>query len=101
MKPKPAYVALQILTRELSGFRIEHRLATVQTNDFVLLLSQGAEQKLAVWTTGEPHGVTIGDLKFHSATSLHGDGQTAEAKLEQGQLSLTLVPMPQYVTLKP
>lgn len=101
LTPKPAYAALQILTRELSGFRIEHRLGAGQTNDFVLLLSKGAEKKLAAWTTGEPHSASVADLKFKSATSLHGDGQTADVKLDRGQLSLTLVPMPQYVTLKP
>jgi hypothetical protein len=85
----------------LSGFRIEKRLATGNTNDLVLLLSRGAERKLAAWTTGEAHATSVSGLKFRSATSFHGDGQPAEAKLEQDSLSLALTAMPQYVTLKP
>lgn len=101
LKPKPAYVALQTLTRELSGYRIEKRLVEGGTNDFVLLLSNGADRKLAAWTAGEAHTVTIGGMKLKSASSIRGDGRAANAELEQGRLSLTLGAMPQYVTLKP
>jgi hypothetical protein len=100
LKPKPAYVALQTLTRELSGCRIEKRLASSSTNDFVLLLGKGAERKLAAWTTGESHPATIGGLNFKSASSVSGDGKTAAAELTRGSLSLTLTALPQYVTLK-
>ena len=100
MQPKPAYVALQTLTRELSGYRIEKRLATGSTNDFVLLLSKGAERKLAAWTTGEGHPVTMGGMKFRSANSIRANGRSADAELEQDRLSLTLTLMPQFVTLK-
>jgi len=100
LKPKPAYLALQTMTRELSGYRIEKRLATSSTNDWALLLSKGAGRKLAAWTTGEPRAVTIGGLNFKSAASLSGDGRPAEARLAQGSLSLTLTAAPQYVTLK-
>jgi len=101
LQPKPAYVALQTLTRELAGYRIEKRLATASTNDWALLLSKGAARKLAAWTTGDSHAATIDGLNFKSASSMAGDGQAAEAKLKQGSLALTLTPMPQYVTLKP
>ena len=99
LQPKPAYTALQTLTRELSGYRIEKRLATAGTNDWVLLLSKGAGRKLAAWTTGESHAALIEGLKVASARSILGDGQNAAATVAQGQLSLTLSPMPQYVTL--
>ena len=104
LRPKPAYVALQTLTRELSGFRIEKRLATGNTNDFVLLLSDNARaRKLAAWTTGEPHAVIVGEElnNVRIVSAIHGDGRPADVKLEQGRLSLTPSPMPQYVTLKP
>ncbi len=100
LQPKPAYVALQTLTRELSGFRIEKRLATGNTNDWALLLSKGTERKLAAWTTGESHATTIGGLNFKSASSVSSEGKTTEGKMTKGALSLTLSPMPQYVTLK-
>jgi hypothetical protein len=101
LKPKPAYVALQTLTRELADYRIEKRLATGNTNDFVLLLSKGPERKLAAWTTGEPHPAVIDGLDFKAASSVAGDGHAAEAHLANGALSLTLGAMPQYVTLQP
>jgi len=101
LQPKPAYLALQTLTRELSGYRIEKRLATSNTNDWVLLLSKGPERKLAAWTTGETHLATVGGLNCTSVNSVSGVGKVAEAKLEQDSLSLTLTAMPQYVTLKP
>ncbi len=104
LQPKPSYTALQILTRELSGFRIEHRLAAGSSNDFVLLLRNGAgARKLAAWTTVEPHAITIEEQmnNVRSVSAIHGDGPAADVKLEQGRLSLTLGAMPQYVTLKP
>ena len=100
LKPKPAYLALQTLTRELSGYRIEKRLASSSTNDFVLLFRKGAERKLAAWTTGESHAGVIGGLNFKLASSISGDGTSGDAKLTRGSLSLTLGPMPQFVTLK-
>jgi hypothetical protein len=100
LQPKPAYVALQTLTRELTGYRIEKRLATAGTNDWVLLLSKGAARKLAAWTMAESHATTIGGLNCKSATAISGDGKPSEAKLTQGSLTLTLGALPQYVTLK-
>ena len=101
LKPKPSFTALQTLTRELSGFHIEKRIATDGTNDFVLLLSNGAERKLAAWTTGEARAVTIGGLNFKPANIISGDGTIAEAKLAQDSLSLKLTAMPQYISLEP
>jgi polysaccharide biosynthesis protein PslG len=101
LQPKPAYVALQILTRELSGYRIEKRLSTASTNDWVLLLSKGVDRKLAAWTTAESHTATVGGLNFKSVSSITGHYELAEAKLTDGSLSLTLSALPQYVTLKP
>jgi len=101
LRPKPAYVAVQTLTRELSGYRIEKRLATASTNDWVLFLSRGTERKLAAWTTAESHAATVDGLKFKSASSIAGDGKPVEVKPANGSLSLTLSALPQYVTLKP
>jgi hypothetical protein len=99
LKLKPAYVALQTMTRELSGYRIEKRLQTSRASDWVLLLSQGSERKLAAWTTEEPHATTVDGLR--AVTAVTGDGTSAEVTMEQGALSLTLEALPQYVTLEP
>jgi hypothetical protein len=61
LKPKPAYEAIQTLTRELTGFRIEQRVSTESGKDFVLLCKDRArkQQKLVSWTTGEPHATKV------------------------------------------
>ena len=101
LQPKPAYVALQTMTRELSGYRIEKRLTTSSASDWVLLLSRGSDRKLAAWTTGEPHATTMDGLNATTATAVAGDGTSARVEIERGTLSLTLGPLPQFVTLGP
>src|SRR5208283_4072064 len=54
LNPKPAYVGIKTLTRELAGYRIVRRLALPSDKDFVLLCTnQAGEQKLAAWTVDE------------------------------------------------
>jgi hypothetical protein len=58
LSPKPAYSAIQRMTGELSGYSIAQRYDTGNTNDFVLVLTNGAgESKLAAWTVKKPHRV--------------------------------------------
>lgn len=60
LKPKPAYLAIQTLTRELSGYRAESLLSLASPDDFVLVLvNQQGERKIAAWTTGQPHSITV------------------------------------------
>ena len=61
LKPKPAYLAIQTLTRELSGYRIARRYETTNQQDFVVVLANAAGQsKLAAWTVGSPHRLAVG-----------------------------------------
>jgi polysaccharide biosynthesis protein PslG len=54
LAPKPAYKAIQTMTRELSGFRVERRVSTGNDKDFVLLCRDSSgKRKIAAWTTGE------------------------------------------------
>ena len=65
LKPKPAYAAIQTLTRELSGYRIARRYETTNEQDFVLVLTNSMGQtKLTAWTLGSPHRV-IFDSKLN------------------------------------
>jgi hypothetical protein len=60
LKLKPAYLAIQTMTRELSGCRISARRDTGDTNDFVLVFTNTAgATKLAAWTTIAPHSITL------------------------------------------
>lgn len=82
LKPKPAYLAIQTLTRELSGYAIESRLVLTNAEDYALVFTNTAgERKLAAWTTGKPHSAT--------------------ARLASGQMfRVELSPSPQYISLK-
>jgi hypothetical protein len=60
LKPKPAYAAIQKLTHELAGYRVEQRVPQESESDYVLLCANAAgERKLAVWTTGSTHDAPI------------------------------------------
>jgi len=103
LTPKPSYIAVQTLTRQLSGFHIAHRLQSASEADFVLLLvNDTGEQKLAAWTATKPHTIT-----FDAATpatnisAVDGQGQHLQIKNAAGStLSLDLQIAPQYLTLK-
>jgi len=110
LKPKPSYFAAQTLTRELAGYRVARRIypppvgpAITPDNDFVLVLVNAAgNQKLAAWTLGEPHAVSV-DLDLADAeqvTAVQGDGSGYAPKVQRGQLILDLAQMPKYVGLR-
>ncbi len=61
MTPKPAYQAVQAISRELSGYSASRRYNTGNTNDFVLVMTNNAGQtKLAAWTAGKAHSIQFG-----------------------------------------
>ncbi len=81
LKPKPAYLAIRNLTRELSGYRAETQLGLTNKEDFVLVLVNGkGERKIAAWTMGPPHLITVN----------RASGQ---------KLQLELTQSPQYLVL--
>jgi polysaccharide biosynthesis protein PslG len=102
LTPKPAYLAIQTLTRELSSYRIARRLALPSDKDYVLLCANPAgEQKLAAWTLSEPHPASLeitlrGGAKL---TAVAGNGEAISPKVDLGRLVLELTSAPQYVTL--
>jgi hypothetical protein len=69
LKPKPAYLALQELTRNLSGFHIDHRIKTESESDYVLACKNKSASKIVSWTTAEPHDIVVpvrnGKLQLH------------------------------------
>jgi hypothetical protein len=104
LKPKPAYIAIQTMTRELNGFRVEQRLDTGNTNDFVLLLSNSSgAKKLAAWTA-EPASQNIAIVLPEGLASLagpasavNGDGSPLNVTRKQKRLHLELAPLPKYI----
>jgi hypothetical protein len=102
LEPKPAYKAVQVLTRELSGFSVCKRLPLDQPQDYVLLCTnRSGAVKLAAWTSGEAHAV---GLKLQSAgrVQIEGAGGLGTAFVtdaSDGVLNLNLAAMPQYLRL--
>lgn len=56
--PKPAYFKLQKLVTELNGYRFTKRL-TAAKNDYVVLFNRGSQYKVAAWTNGISHTVSL------------------------------------------
>lgn len=108
LTPKPAYTAIQTLTRELAGYRIVRRVPTGSEMDFAILLADSqARQKVAVWTTGEPREVKVAFARdgmvrdVDVLPAVNGDGQPGAATVRAGELVLALTPWPQYIALPP
>jgi len=103
LRPKPAYAALAVLTRELAGYRVARRLDAGQPDDYVLLLVNSAgAQKLAAWTSAGSRAASI-ELGLDSpgdVAIVDGQGEPQAVNLEQTRLRLALAALPQYITLK-
>lgn len=77
LEPKPAYLALQKMTRELNGFRFVRRIDVQNPDAFVLLVAKSAnERKLAAWSVKEAKRVEVSP-----------------------EIVLGLTPAPQFMTL--
>lgn len=127
LSPKPAYHALKTLTTELAGYRIARRLELGGDSDYALRLHRdGGPDKLALWTTADPHPVSLpvqrsGRTRLEAVVglgarfrleaetrsndpnaaashtlSLEGD---ARLHLEGDTLRVDLGPLPLYLTL--
>jgi polysaccharide biosynthesis protein PslG len=99
---KPSYVAVQTLSRQLSGYRVARRLATPTREEFLLLFVNAAgDQKLAAWTTGEPRTLALDlGLRADDLSAVNGQGRPLLVRERDGAPALALEMAPQYVTLK-
>ncbi|HTL55834.1 MAG TPA: cellulase family glycosylhydrolase [Candidatus Limnocylindrales bacterium] len=103
LQPKPAYLAIQTLTRQLSGFRISRRLPVGDEHDFILLCADDAGKQAVVgWCLAEPHTVRIEVTVTHAAdlTGVKSDGTSFHPKADSDSLVLELSTAPQYVKLE-
>lgn len=85
LSPKPAYQAIKTLTTELAGYRIERRLDLGRDTDYALVLRRaGGADKLALWTSAEPHPVTLRVKPAARArvTAVAGLGNRVELRTE-------------------
>ncbi|HOX03414.1 MAG TPA: cellulase family glycosylhydrolase [Candidatus Paceibacterota bacterium] len=102
LAPKPAYRALQVMTRELAGCRISRRVPLPDPADYVLVAeTESGRQVLAAWTTGEARSVTFAFPAAGRAKGVTGAGESFDPVVRDGQITLALGPLPQYVRIEP
>ncbi|MDH7601001.1 MAG: cellulase family glycosylhydrolase [Armatimonadota bacterium] len=96
-RPKPAYVAMQTLARELAGYTFAARLPLgSDERDYLVLFKKGDDCRLAAWTTGEKHTVRLPvDVSDFELVSLLGERK--RVKVSEGALSLELSGSVTYV----
>ena len=91
LTPKPAYLAIQKMTRELGGFCIVRRLELASQDDYALLCAgpNKGQYKLVAWTMGQPHSLKLESAAL--APELEGAGARP--------IDLELTASPQYLAL--
>lgn len=96
--PKPAYLAVQTLTKELSGCRYAGRLHTENAQDYVLLFKDGSgSYKLAAWTTDVRHEAKI-PLDVPTVTLTGFTGTRKVQRVMSENLKIELGPAVTYVS---
>jgi hypothetical protein len=101
LTPKPAYQAISVFTRELTGYRITRRLLAQNENDYLIVLSASdGNKKLAAWTTRESHTVTIKlSGNVHDLNGLTSNGERFTPTLDANQCTLELNTAPKFLSL--
>jgi hypothetical protein len=102
LSPKPAYRALAAMTKELAGFHVVRRLNAGGADDYLLLLAdEKGQTKVAAWTTGKPHDLTLKfDAPAHSLAIVSGEGSAFQTPIQNGGATITLGSLPVYLTLE-
>jgi len=106
LKPKPTYTAIKVLTRELAGYRpAPSAVDTSVTNqDFIRpFINISGKQKTVVWTTGEPHEITLNVPAAVPTKQIKGIKGTGEPvsfpATSTNTIIVRLEPMPLYLDL--
>jgi polysaccharide biosynthesis protein PslG len=102
LSPKPAYLAIQTLTHELSGYAVGQRVEIGGDQDYLLqCIDSKGLRKLVAWTTGSPHSLALELDKANPAeiTAKNYLGAQSDLKVEGKRLMLTLDSGPQYIML--
>lgn len=101
LRPKPSYRALQVMTRELSGYRIAFRHPLPHPDDWFLVLTNSAgRQKWVAWAVDATRQVAIpvrDVAPSHQWRLLHGFGEPRSVQVRDTELILVLEALPQYI----
>lgn len=94
--PKPAYVAMKRMADALKGSKFEKRIDLGQESDWALVFRDAAGERLAVWTSGQPHEAAIPDLPGRW-TMIGPEGENTVSAENQNQVRIRLENAPQYL----
>jgi len=90
LNPKPAYQAAKTLATTLAGFSIKERLDVGSENDFVFKLSDGKNQAIAFWTTGQERTLSL-PIAFTEGTLIDMTGGKTRIS-KNDELKITTYP---------
>lgn len=96
-QPKPAYFAMQTLTKELNGFRFVERLSLSSKDDFALVFTDGNTKKLVSWTTATPHQVQFTTNTQSPITIVNMTGTERPVLFGGTSLTTELTGSPEYL----
>jgi len=102
LKPKPAYISLYTMNRELKDYTLVKRIELKSNNDYLLLFrNENGTCKLAAWTLDQSHSVilerSIRDIV--DSTARDSKGNDLQLKTDNNKLILDLTDQPQYISL--
>jgi hypothetical protein len=100
--PKEAYLSAKTMISVLNGYHYVKRIATNDSNDYIMLFRNGRDLKIAFWTLSpHSHQITIPSDKcdFEIINWIGDKNETTSSK--DGSLTLTVVnDYPQYIIVK-
>jgi len=97
-QPKPAYLAAKTLTDFFRGYRFQERLAVGSNEDYVLIFANGADRRIAAWTTstnGHRIAIPLGPGTF--LITKHSGEATTSISANQQSLTIEVSTAPVYV----
>jgi hypothetical protein len=98
LRPKPTYIAAQVLYRQLEDYKLAARVQLENSDDYILIFKQGKYAKLAAWTTGTPHEIEL-PLDVPGVTLADMYGKRSSSKVANGVLKMQLNQSVTYVGL--
>ena len=97
LEPKPAYLAMKTMTKELNGYSYAIRMRSYgREDDYLLLFKKDNTYRLVAWTVGEPHTAQAATY-VDRVEVVSQFGERTKQNVTDGNVELHLTQSPQYV----
>jgi hypothetical protein len=98
-EPKPAYIAMKTLARQLQGYSFNKRVFMESTDDCILLFRSTTDSvKLVVWTIEAEHDLKLPGMTGTYVAVSHLGKPLDNVQASGGALTVHLNDTPQYLT---